>query len=227
MTSYNYLPQIPASALKQLFHQETQEEVNDFLSNYQYERLGLDRLMLILDDIKKYHTLPGSFLDIGCNNGLLPLFLGLFNNPAIGIDNSIIDSQELYSNLSFLPVPKELPVELYSMDLKEFLLQFPRKRIDYVLLLSVMHHWQTGYAMSGKNVYSVSEIHLMLEELFQRVNIAVYFEFPTDEPGFHRNWDKEFIADFLQDKLNIVFLSESVGPNGYIRHLYKGLPKGK
>ena len=92
MTSYNYLPQIPASALKQLFHQETQEEVNDFLSNYQYERLGLDRLMLILDDIKKYHTLPGSFLDIGCNNGLLPLFLGLFNNPAIGIFELVISA---------------------------------------------------------------------------------------------------------------------------------------
>ena len=224
MSTISYLPKITQENLEKLLSKDENFNLEHFLAQYQYERLGLDRLFLILSDIHKKDRTEALFLDVGCNNGLLPLMLGLLGYSAVGIDNSVINSQQVYSPLSFSKISPGMNVRFYACDLIQYITEQRHQRFDYVLLLSVMHHWQSGYPMNGNIMYCHSEIHTILAELFKRTERAVYFEIPTNEPGFVQGWDINFIQNFLSDKLSVSFLSETIGPNGYIRHLYKGIP---
>ena len=77
MSTISYLPKITQENLEKLLSKDENFNLEHFLAQYQYERLGLDRLFLILSDIHKKDRTEALFLDVGCNNGLLPRMFGL------------------------------------------------------------------------------------------------------------------------------------------------------
>lgn len=191
------------------------------LDSQTFERVGLDRLYYILADISKNYDRHYGFkiLDVGCNNGLISNFMAAYGNQAIGIDNFAINGQGRYAALSFI---KDSVAELLKVDIEDFLV-VNRQKFDFVLLLSVAHQWEYGYAKTGEGKKNDNNIAWIMNEILKRTTHAVYYECPINEPGFEENYGIDFLSRYCADykQLSIVKISETIASNGYVRNLYR------
>lgn len=195
------------------------------MSGQCYERLGLDRLLLIVEDMwQECTSLSGvRVLDVGCNNGLFGRALAMLGCDGIGIDNAAIDNQAIYDPLVVHRnnIDNEPASYVFlQTDILEFL-KSSKDSWDYVLLLSVAHHWETGYAMSGKNVYTSNQIDFILKSLLMRTHFSIYYECPQNEPGFDTGFGRVFLERHVHSQYALEYLGLTVGSNGYLRDLFK------
>lgn len=215
-----YLPELPLSALFAGLYSDNWNEIDKCLKEQNYERLGLERALMIASDIlDRFGSLKGiHVLDVGCNNGLFANTLSVLGCDVVGIDNVIIDGQGLYHQIS--TDKSDAGFTFHNADLLSFLREY-QTSWDCVLLLSVAHHWETGYAMSGNRMYSDAEINFIMQSLRDRTRYAIFYECPINEPGFGMAAGLDFLVRHLDYLPPIESLGKTIGPNGYTRELLK------
>lgn len=214
-----YLPELKISYLMTGLYTSNWSEVDHALTEQEYERLGLERALAIVSDLFiRFGSLQGlQILDVGCNNGLFAKTLATLGCCVVGIDNADINDQGLYGDLQTEAVSQGF--EFHQIDLQDFLRSDDRLW-DCVLLLSVTHHWETGYAMSGKRRYVDEDIRCIFNTLLQRTKRSIYYECPFNEPGFAPNAGIAFLLRHLADLPRMKLLGQTIGPNGYLRELW-------
>lgn len=222
----NYLPAIDSRYLYNLILTRSWVELENVLKKENCERLGFDRLVTIIRDMEyRYGSSKGfDILDVGCNNGFFSVGLSALENIVCGVDSYIINSQNKYENLDFYKKFANIPnLKIINQDILDFLNNNDEKRWDFVLLLSVAHQWEFGYAHSGESKFSNEEIKNIINTLFLNTNFAVYYECPFSEPGFEMGYGYNFLERFLEnvERYRIELIEETVGSNGYPRHLYR------
>lgn len=223
MNNFNYLPVLSREAVEEIPSGNVTKALDE-LKCQKYERIGLDRFFYILADVgRNFGSTSGfRFLDIGCNTGLIANLLSAYGNSAVGIDNAIIDNQKLYSGLDF---NRQNMAVFLKKDIDDYLLEMETQNLnyDFILLLSVAHQWEFGYAQSMTGKKSEAQIHAIMDGLLSHSLKAVYYECPISEPGFYNNYGIDFLARFLTDyhNISIVKLADTVASNGYIRALYR------
>ena len=180
------------------------------LAGQDFERLGLDRALLIAADILlRTGRCDGfSVLDVGCNTGAIGDALAALGNAVSGIDSGVVDEQGSYEPLR----------DVRRIDLGDFL-EADARSWDFMLLLSVVHHWESGYAMSGKPIYPPERIRRIFATIAQRTKYGVYLEMPLDEPGFTPDFSESFLKKYCGD-FAPVEINRTIGPNGFLRRLY-------
>lgn len=203
-----YLPDISDEQLKRFMLDPTPEFIAGTVSN-EYERIGIDRALMIAADLMvRTGKCEGySLLDVGCNTGLIGKAIGALGNNVSGIDNYAVNGQQLYETLQ----------NVERRDLLEYL-QNTSYSWDFVLLLSVAHHWETGYAMSGNAMYRKDDIHWIFRQLKERTSIGVYMEMPLNEPGFTPEFTDRFIEEYCSD-FQVTEINRTVGTNGFSRRM--------
>lgn len=214
-----YLPELGISDLVHALESQNWTTIEEKLSSQQYERLGIDRALAIASDLlARRQSLRGlRILDVGCNNGLVAKVLSALGCAVVGIDNGDVDSQGLYYDLQ--SQAQFAGFEFHSKDLAEFL-NIHGGYWDCILLLSVTHHWETGYAMSGKRRYSDEDIRRLLTTLFRKTKLSIYYECPCDEPGFEAGFGINFLLRYCSELPKIRPLGHTIGPNGYLREFW-------
>lgn len=223
MKEFHYIPMLSQDSLKML-SKGSMDGVLRELSEQDYERVGLDRAFYILQDIcANYGSLSGfSFLDIGCNTGLIADVIDAYGNKTVGIDNAIINAQKRYADLAFSAGQESDRLEI---DIDDYLLQMEEhgQSFDFILLLSVAHQWEFGYAQTGEGKKEPEQIRKIMNGLLRHTNKAIYYECPTDEPGFSVNYGVKFLSRFLEEypRLSIVKVADTVASSGYMRSLYR------
>ncbi len=214
-----YLPDLSVSDLVHALASQDWATVDEKLSLQQYERLGLDRALAIASDLLARHQSLRALriLDVGCNNGLVAKVLSALGCSVVGIDNGDVDSQGLYSDLQ--SQTQFAGFELHTKDLAEFL-DVDDRYWDCILLLSVTHHWETGYAMSGKRRYTDDDIGRLLATMFRRTRLSIYYECPCSEPGFEAGFGVNFLLRYCSELPKTRSLGHTIGPNGYLREFW-------
>jgi len=214
-----YLPELSISDLVHALVSQDWATVEEKLSRQQYERLGLDRALAIASDLLARHqSLSGlRILDVGCNNGLVAKVLSALGCSVVGIDNGDVDGQGLYLDLQ--SQTQLAGFEFHSKDVAEFL-DVEYRHWDCILLLSVTHHWETGYAMSGKRRYSDDDIGRLLATMFRRTRLSIYYECPSSEPGFEAGFGINFLLRYCSELPKTRSLGHTIGPNGYPREFW-------
>lgn len=214
-----YLPELSISDLVHALVSQDWAAVDEKLSRQQYERLGLDRALAIASDLLARHqSLSGlRILDVGCNNGLVAKVLSALGCSVVGIDNGDVDGQGLYSDLQ--SQTQFAGFEFHSKDVAEYL-DVEHRHWDCILLLSVTHHWETGYAMSGKRRYSDDDIGRLLVTMFRRTRLSIYYECPSSEPGFEAGFGINFLLRYCSELPKTRSLGHTIGPNGYLREFW-------
>jgi len=214
-----YLPELSISDLVHALVSQDWGSVEEKLSRQQYERLGLDRALAIASDLLARHqSLSGlRILDVGCNNGLVAKVLSALGCSVVGIDNGDVDGQGIYSDLQ--SQTQFAGFEFHSKGVAEFL-DVERRHWDCILLLSVTHHWETGYAMSGKRHYSDDDIRRLLATMFRRTRLSIYYECPSSEPGFEAGFGINFLLRYCSELPKTRSLGHTIGPNGYLREFW-------
>lgn len=214
-----YLPELGISDLVHAFESHDWSVIEQRLGEQQFERIGLDRALRIASDLaSRYGSLRGlRVLDVGCNNGLMAKTLAALGCTVVGIDNGDVDNQGLYSDLQ--SQMQRTGFEFHRQDLSDFLASDDRYW-DCMLLLSVTHHWESGYAMSGERRYSDDDIRKLLATLFQRTRLSIYYECPAKEPGFAAGFGVNFLLRYCSELPKMRAMGHTIGPNGYPREFW-------
>lgn len=214
-----YLPE-PSGELMQALEAGRHDAALAMLEQTEYERVGLDRAYAILADIGRQWGCCEGFrmLDVGCNNALIGSVLAQRGNAVVGVDSGAIDAQGIYDPLR----PRPEGVQVYREDIEAYLRR-TGEHFDFVLLLSVAHQWEHGYAQSGRDQKAGSDILNLMRRLLERAEKAVYVELPDDEPGFEKGYAARFLEKYLPEDFapRITRLRDTVATNGYLRAFYR------
>lgn len=225
ISEFNYLPEVEYDKFRKAVLSNNWSALYSEIIKGQFERIGLDRLLLIMDDIRRRYGRTNGFslLDVGCNNGFFSKGFAAFGNKVDSIDNYIINIQNLYSPFTLRNEQQEEPVCYEAIDIRDYLQNYSHKTWDFVFLLSVAHQWEFGYAHSGEGKFSEKEIRETLQRILSRTNKAIYYECPYDEPGFEFNYGTKFIYKYLDNLLDysIKHVNFTTGSNGYMRRLLR------
>lgn len=219
MTMKTYLPELGLAPLMSALETGHWSAIDEQLAQQDYERLGLERILAVAADLYARHgRLEGlRVLDVGCNNGLFGKTLAALGCRVLGIDNGDVDGQGLYEALPL--GERAARLELRRIDLLDFL-DSDTRPWDCVLLFSVAHHWETGYAMSGARRYTDADLQRIFATLMRRTRRSIYYECPVDEPGFEPGYGVHFLLRHLPTLPTLRLLGPTIGPNGYLRELW-------
>ena len=222
VTVTSYLPQVCDNALQAVLHGNDWRGISAVLEAGGFERVGLDRFYRIYCDLLARGIDPCGLrvLDIGCNNGLMARAFGMAGADALGIDSAVVDGQGRYAPLALAAAAQGGRCRLVRSDLLT-LLDTTTATWDVVLMLSVAHHWRTGYAMSGTALYSEPEIERIFAQLARRCIGALYVECPDREPGFPSGAGLEIVEKHLPATHERVDLGYTIGPGGYRRRMFR------
>lgn len=222
-----YLPNIEPQELLGCFRAQDWERLNSLIGQTGYERLGFDRLFIILSDLQeRFGEQRLSILDVGCNNGLFSYCLSAIGHNVTGVDNGIIDTQKRYEKLSFYSGTGDLSLSFVNDRIEDYL-SACTKHWDCLLLLSVLHQFEHGYAHNDQSRYSQDRIRELVNLVFSRADKIIYYECPYDEPGFEFQYGLTFLDRFLTDrnKYAVEEIAKTAGPNGVIRQMFAIIPK--
>lgn len=221
----NYLPNIYHRDLYELILTRNWSLLVSQLEKLDYDRIGLDRLLTVVQDMENNFgpNHKSHILDVGCNNGFFSVGLAGFGYKVTGIDSYVIDKQNRYESLKLEEDTTIPDLHFVNEDILPYLKQNENEAWDFVLLFSVAHQWEYGYAHSGENKFTPEENRYIINEICSKVKKAVYYECPFDEPGFEVGYGFKYLERYLNhfDKYQITFVEETVGSSGFPRQLYR------
>lgn len=230
-TTYRtYLP-VPSSArvFERLFERDYEFFAQPLPTHYPYERVGFDRLLAILLDLQRLGIQPPArVLDVGCSSGLFSLGLAAAGYRAVGVDNNIAaDVQGFYPEQP-LQIAERLRQELSNADVTfvqgdvATALAEQTGVFDVCLLLSVVHQWFAGYALTGIGTKPLAEIEHLLHSLVARVTQVLYYEGPEEDEAAHAM--QLSLPDWFVDVAlarRVTPIAASPAANGDLRTLYR------
>lgn len=225
-----YQPVFKDSSYFELLKRKMYEDLSDPISKivYDYERICIDRVIAIINDLSSLNIQTGKVLDIGCNIGFFSHSLKCLDFDVLGIDNNAApNTQGYYPEPCLITANKLNDVynvypEFIETDITDYILT-QQSSFDIVLLLNVVHHFFGGYAKTGEGVKSDDIIVLFLNKLIQSTKKVIYFEGPEDKeieyyvPGME--FPKWFADTF--DDIRIIRIANTCGADGKIRGLYR------
>jgi len=224
MSTRTYLPNIDGSRIWEIFRTRQWTLLEQELQSQSYERVGLDRALQILLDMRSRFGAWSGFdvLDVGCNTGLFSYALAGMGNHVTGLDSGAVNVQKLYQKLELAAQNTASPSDatFLHQDIRQFLRRHQRQW-DFVLLLSVAHHWQFGYAHSGQRAFSSDETQCVMDRLLRSFRYALYYECPLHEPGFPPGYGRTMLERYATQPLHLSEVALTVGPNGYVRQLLR------
>ncbi len=154
-----------------------------------YERAGIDRLLMIINDLTEIGLRgPRRVLDIGCNSGLFSLGLGLLDYHVTGIDDNVAAQSQGWYPEQPLSLAERGRLDLQLADRVVFekvdattFLDRPQPPFDVCLLLSVVHQWFEGYASTTLGAKPQATIERTLRRIATLTGSVLYFEGPEHE----------------------------------------------
>lgn len=198
-----------------------------------YERVGIDRAMAIAVDLAVRGQRQGAtILDVGCSVGTIGILLSEVGYRVTGIDSDVVASVQEWQDESAIARARGAgggggeKFDFVRADLRDFMAS-NAKEYDVVLLLSVLHHWLSGYGYCGVAKFDRQEMRETLLTLCSRVRDCIYLEVPIDDEAVEMPPDPEgefvFPRWFLesQQAKDVSLIASTVATNGKPRRLYR------
>lgn len=227
MTQMTYLPELDWDVYWKTVRARRWDNLPELLEKGVYERAGLDRLLTIVGDMQSHlgRDRDWEILDVGCNTGLFSVGLAALGNRVTGIDNMIVDQQGRYEPLRLPQTLKAIAstheaLTLRRADLFQWI-ERNRRQWDVILLLSVAHQWEFGYAHQPATAQRPKRIEKIMQRLVASCRRIVYYEAPIEEPGFETDYGRRFIERFVGDGVRLSEVARTVGSAGYPRQLFR------
>lgn len=228
-----YLPHsFSAHALEQ-FGRGDLTALNDELADRDgtYERVGVDRALAIAIDLALIGMRPGaSILDVGCSLGTISVLLAEVGYRVTGIDSDVVARVQDWQDSAGLAVARSgqqtSNCRLIQADVREHLADH-HGDYDVVLLLSVVHHWLSGYGYTGEEQFDREDVRHTLETLCSRVRSHIYLEVPISDEAQEMPPDPrdEFLFPdwFLASgwATSVKLVASTVATNGKPRRMYR------
>lgn len=199
-------------------------------SEYAYERIALDRFLLIWADMREGGCRTGmKMLDVGCNVGTLSCCFAAAGFRVLGIDSDIAPQVQGYYPLDSARAREQMAKlcranrpTFKSCTLAELLARSPSERFDYVLLLSVVHQWWEGYLGEGAGKQAKEFIERQLVDLLHRTSTAIYLENP--EYSFAASPHSHTLPAWFAEQCgvrSVERIGHSVDAGGQFRPIYR------
>ncbi len=229
--SKTYLPVWPdMNVLDAIRWGDYQAVVDALPSASTFERAGIDRLLLILNDLNELGLkCPRRVLDVGCNSGLFSLGLGLLGYDVVGIDDNVAAMSQGWYPEPPLSLAERGRLQLKLMERVRFetidataFVDRSQPAFDICLLLSVVHQWFQGYASTPLGAKPEAEIERTLRRIAALTRDVLYFEGPEYETDARKqtlslpDW---FVAAGLFREVTV--LGTSATALGDLRTIYR------
>lgn len=202
--------------------------ISNFDPNFEFERICLDRLIMISRDLYLLGIKPpATLLDLGCNIGFFSHSFAALGYNVTGLDNNIAQEVQGFSKVKPLDFANELKlryqtkVNFITGDLIDYLNNCPK--YDTVLFLNILHHFFQGYASQGVKSLNIESIQELLTLLSDKTNKVLYFEI-NEEFAKDYGWRREDIPDLviLNSKFkSVTAVGMTVGAGGDFRNVYR------
>lgn len=198
-----------------------------------YERVGIDRALAMMVDMALIGIPRGArILDVGCSVGTISLALAAGGFSLVGIDSDVVARVQDWQDAAILVEARaiwnsiDIACEFHTQDLREHLAD-GNQRYDVALLLSILHHWLSGYGYSGTEQFDREAIRDTLERLCASVERCLYLEVPIEDEAVEMPSDPEgeffFPAWFLTQGLasSVTLVASTIATNGKPRRLWR------
>lgn len=197
---------------------------------FSYERVAADRAIAIAIDLALLGAQRKlSILDIGCSVGTISVLLSTMGHAVTGIDSDVVarvqewqDSQRIDgARLSY-----SRHCNFIRTDIRDYL-QSTEEKFHVALLLSVVHHWLSGYGYKGESKFGRAEVVETLKLLCSRTSQCIYIEVPIVDEIVEMPPDPfgefHFPGWFLQVGLakDVTLIAATIATNGKPRRLYR------
>ena len=196
-----------------------------------YERVAVDRALAVAIDMAAIGmSIPSQVLDVGCSVGTVSVLLAAAGHHVTGIDSDIVAAVQGWQDPARSKGPERSQMSaqcvLLRRDLREHL-RVDHSAVDVALLLSVLHHWLSGYGYAGAATFDRDEVRTTLELLCERVDRCLYVETPIVDESEEMPPDPEgeflFPAWFVEAGLarDVVLVSSTIATNAKPRRLFR------
>lgn len=201
---------------------------SDFAEEYDYERVCLDRFMMMARDLYLFGPKHGAtVLDLGCNIGFFCHSFQALGYKATGVENNIAQEVLEFSKRKPLDFAKELS-ERYKFhptfidaDLIDTLKTC--KATDVMLFLNILHHFFRGYASQGNVSLQIETVTELLKLVCSKVNRVMYMEI-NEHFAEEFGWGRQDIVHLVlecTDFKEMKPIGMTVGAGGDCRYVYR------
>jgi SAM-dependent methyltransferase len=205
------------------------EKLYELLDLNNVERNCLDRLGMIINDIKSSNNKVPSVLDLGCNGGFFSIGLATCAaGSVVGVDDDrYIKIQGEDLSMSIKEANKRIeklgvhnvilinePIEYYIFNRYLF------DKYDTVLCLNILHHFYKGYGnLTSEGKLESDAYRELLIKLGQMINHSMYFE---TNAAFFPNYETALIEIMTYCNFTkLHYLGVSPAADGELRILWK------
>jgi SAM-dependent methyltransferase len=196
-----------------------------------YERVGIDRALAIAIDLAvRGQRGDARILDVGCSVGTIGRLLSEIGYQVTGIDSDVVAGVQEWQDEGIISTARNgshgSNFSFVRADLRDFL-DSRDEKYDVALLLSVIHHWLSGYGYTGTSQFDREEVGATLLRLCARVRDCIYLEVPIEDEAFEMPPDPlgEFVFPrwFLDSRqaTDVTFIASTIATNGKPRRLYR------
>lgn len=196
-----------------------------------YERVGVDRALAIAADLALLGMHDGAtILDVGCSTGTIARLLSETGYSVTGVDSDVVarvqkwqDGERLRKTRQRMEAPT---CRFIISDILEYLEQ-TNSAFDVTLLLSVLHHFLTGYGGSGVQAITAERFDALLRTVCSRTKSYLYVEAPGSDEREEAPPDASarflFPSYFLEAGLSskVQRIASAVATDGKPRRLYR------
>jgi SAM-dependent methyltransferase len=205
--------------------------ISELSGDTKYERVGVDRAMAIAIDLAVRGSRRGAtILDVGCSVGTIGRLLAEIGYQVTGIDSDVVAGVQEWQDEEIIESARsgeDRPnFSFIRADVRDFL-ESNDGDFDVVLLLSVIHHWLSGYGYTGTSRFDRKEVEDTLLSLCARTRDCIYLEVPIEDEAVEMPPDPlgEFVFPrwFLDSgqATDVALIASSIATNGKPRRLYR------
>jgi SAM-dependent methyltransferase len=195
-----------------------------------YERVGVDRALAILADLALVYPSRLKILDVGCSVGTISRLLAAAGHEVTGVDSDVVAAVQEWQDPESISRARggysTSRCRFVEADIRSFL-AVDDGQYDVALLLSVLHHWLSGYGYVGISRFDRAEIRATLTKLCSVVRRCLYVETPIEDEASEMPVDPEgeflFPGWFVESGFarTVTVLASTVATNGKPRRLVR------